>query len=155
MGHRQSTGQQPIRRTDLRYRRHAVITIGGPTSIVRGEMLMKLRRMRQDIDHLNSWLLLVVTAGTIGTGLVVQLWDLHGFTWHTYLGYALIVTVVIHVLLNSRQLFAYTGFRLRRGIRAIHGGARKAPLYALAPVEKQPAKHPSSLVTSHQRKHLR
>ena len=57
---------------------------------------MKLRRVRQDLDHLNSWVLLVVTAATIVTGLVVHLWDLHGFTWHTYFGYALIVAVVIH-----------------------------------------------------------
>jgi hypothetical protein len=60
-------------------------------------MLMKLRRLRQDLDHLNSWVLLLVTTATNVTGLVVHLWGLHGFTWHTYFGYALIVAVVIHL----------------------------------------------------------
>jgi len=96
---------------------------------------MKLRRMRQDLDHLNSWILLVVTVATIVTGLVVHLWDLHGFTWHTYFGYALIITVVVHFLLNFRQLFAYTGFRMRRGLRTFRGRPRPAPP---APV-RQPA----------------
>ena len=39
---------------------------------------------------------LVVTGATIVTGLVVHQWNLHGFTWHTYFGYALTVAVVIH-----------------------------------------------------------
>jgi len=96
---------------------------------------MKLRRVRQDLDHLNSWVLLVVTAATIVTGLVVHLWDLHGFTWHTYFGYALTVAVLIHILLNFRQLFAYSGFRMRRGLRTFRGQSRPSPP---APV-RQPA----------------
>lgn len=96
-------------------------------------MLMKLRRMRQDLDHLNSWVLLLVTTATIVTGLVVHLWDLHGFTWHTYFGYALIVAVMIHLTLNLRQLLAYTGFRLRRGLRAVRGGPRPAPPRPVTP----------------------
>ena len=77
----------------------------------------------------------LVTAATIVTGLLVQLWDLHGFTWHTYFGYALIVAVVIHLLLNFRQLFAYTGFRVRRGTAFDSRRSRPAPP---APV-RQPA----------------
>jgi SagB-type dehydrogenase family enzyme len=109
-----------------------MITMGFGLDCPRG-VLMKLRRLRQDLDHLNSWLLLAVTAGTIVTGLVVHLWDLHGFTWHTYLGYALIVAVVVHFLLNHRQLFAYTGFRLRRGLHRVRGGSRPAPPTAPEP----------------------
>ena len=75
---------------------------------------MSLRRARQDLDHITSWILLVVTAATIVTGLVVHLWDLHEFSWHTYAGYAMIATVIVHLAFNSRQLFAYSGFRLRR-----------------------------------------
>jgi SagB-type dehydrogenase family enzyme len=85
---------------------------------------MSQRRLRQDLDHVNSWALLLVTVATIVTGLVVHLWDLHGFTWHTYFGYAMIVAVIIHFALNARQLFAYSGFRLRRGWRAAVGGDR-------------------------------
>lgn len=75
---------------------------------------MSLRRVRQDIDHLTSWILLVVTAATIVTGLVVHLWDLHGFRWHTYAGYAMIVAVAAHLMFNARKLFVYSGFRLRK-----------------------------------------
>jgi hypothetical protein len=75
---------------------------------------MSLRRARQDLDHITSWILLVVTAATIVTGLVVHLWDLHEFSWHTYAGYAMIATVIVHLAFNFRQLFAYSGFRLRR-----------------------------------------
>jgi len=96
---------------------------------------MKLRRMRQDLDHLNIWVLLAATAATIVTGLLVQLWDLHGFTWHTYFGYALVFTVVIHLLLNFRQLLAYTGFRVRRTLRSVRGHPRPAP----HPPVRQPA----------------
>lgn len=84
---------------------------------------MSPRRLRQDLDHLVSWILLAVTAATIVTGLIVQLWDLHGFTWHLYFGYAMIAAVVLHLGLNLRQLVAYTGFRVRRGIRAARGEA--------------------------------
>ena len=41
-------------------------------------------------------------------------WDLHEFSWHTYAGYAMIAAVIVHLAFNSRQLFAYSGFRLRR-----------------------------------------
>lgn len=90
---------------------------------------MSLRRARQDLDHLTSWTLLVVTAVTIVTGLVVHLWDLHGFSWHTYAGYAMIVAVIAHLAFNSRQLFAYSGFRLRKlvGERAGSRGPAGAP----------------------------
>jgi SagB-type dehydrogenase family enzyme len=87
---------------------------------------MKLRRVRQDMDHLNNWVLLVVTAGTILTGLIVQLWDLHGFTWHTYLGYAMTAAVIVHLSLNMRKLLAYSSFRVRKGIRTVAGGGRPA-----------------------------
>ncbi len=85
---------------------------------------MKLRRMRQDFDHLTSWVLLLVAAATIVTGFVVHLWDLHGFTWHTYFGYAMTVAVLVHVCLNFRQLTAYAGFRLKQGWRATTGAPR-------------------------------
>jgi SagB-type dehydrogenase family enzyme len=91
---------------------------------------MSLRRARQDLDHLTSWILLAVTAATIVTGLVVHLWDLHGFVWHTYFGYALIAAVLLHLFFNSRQLFAYSGFRLRR-------------LFAPRPGPRTPTRKPS------------
>ncbi len=94
---------------------------------------MKLRRVRQDLDHINNWVLLVVTAGTILTGLIVHLWDLHGFTWHTYLGYAMTIAVIVHLSLNMRKLMAYSSFRLKQGIRAVSGGGRPAAPKKIAP----------------------
>jgi SagB-type dehydrogenase family enzyme len=85
---------------------------------------MKLRRVRQDFDHLTSWVLLVVAACTIVTGLIVHLWDLHGFVWHTWFGYAMTAAVLVHVALNFRQLTAYAGFRLKQGWRAVTGAPR-------------------------------
>ncbi len=87
---------------------------------------MKLRRLRQDLDHVTSWALLVVTAATIVTGLVVHLWDLHGFAWHTYAGYLMTGAVLVHLVLNFRRLVDYASFRWRRGVRAVRGGARPA-----------------------------
>jgi SagB-type dehydrogenase family enzyme len=98
---------------------------------------MKLRRLRQDFDHINSWLLLIVTAATIVTGLVVHLWDLHGFIWHIYFGYAMIGAVIVHLWLNFRQLVAYAGFRLRHGLRLGRGVAR--------PTAPRPVPTPASL----------
>ncbi|GLP76577.1 hypothetical protein TUM20983_36870 [Mycobacterium antarcticum] len=88
---------------------------------------MKLRRARQDLDHINSWILLTVTAATIVTGLIAHLWDLHGFVWHIYFGYAMIASVVVHVCLNMQQLLVYSSFRFRRGARAMTGKPRPRP----------------------------
>ena len=93
---------------------------------------MKLRRVRQDFDHLTSWVLLVVAGGTIVTGLIVHLWDLHGFVWHTWFGYAMTVAVLVHVCLNFRQLTAYAGFRLRQGWRAVTKAPRPPPRQKVA-----------------------
>ena len=93
---------------------------------------MKLRRVRQDFDHLTSWVLLVVAAGTIVTGLIVHLWDLHGFVWHTWFGYAMTVAVLVHVCLNFRQLTAYAGFRLKQGWRAVTNAPRPPPRKKIA-----------------------
>lgn len=105
---------------------------------------MSLRRARQDIDHLTSWVLLVVTAATIGTGLVVHLWDLHGFSWHTYAGYAMIVAVLAHLAFNFRQLFAYSGFRLRKLV----GDRSRTSRGARAPVRRRPDKPVGAAATT-------
>ncbi len=94
---------------------------------------MTLRRFRQDLNNVTSWVLLIVTVATIVTGLIAHLWDLNGFTWHTTFGYVMIAAVVAHLLLNARQLFAYSAFRLRRGIRSALSkprptAARRAPV---------------------------
>ncbi len=88
---------------------------------------MKLRRARQDFDHINSWVLLVVTAATVVTGVIAQLWDLNGFVWHIYFGYAMVVSVVIHLCLNTRQLMAYTVFRVRRRTPGRAGAKLRRP----------------------------
>ncbi len=80
---------------------------------------MTVRRLRQDLDHLTSWALLVGTAATIITGLVVHLWDLHGFTYHTYAGYAMTVLVIVHLAVNWRRLLGYSRFRVKQGMRSV------------------------------------
>jgi SagB-type dehydrogenase family enzyme len=90
---------------------------------------MNTRRVRQDLDHLNSWALLLVSVTTILTGLIVHLWDLHGFVYHTYSGYAMALLALVHVCLNARRMVGYVRFRLARRPRlAVPAGA--APVAA-------------------------
>jgi SagB-type dehydrogenase family enzyme len=84
-----------------------------------------MKRLRHDVNHLISALLLVVTAVAVVTGVVAHLWDLNDFSYHTYAGYALTAFALAHVLLNWHQLTAYARFRLRPRRRASTARPRK------------------------------
>lgn len=76
-----------------------------------------MRRIRQDIDHLISAGLLLVTAAAILTGVIAHLWDLNDFSYHIWAGYALTGLAAAHVYLNWQRLVTYARFRLRRRAR--------------------------------------
>lgn len=93
------------------------------------ERRMSRRRIRQDLDHLTSALLLAVTVAAIVTGVVAHVWDLDEFRYHVWAGYALTGFAALHVALNWGQLTRYARFRLRSRPRlaAASRGARRPP----------------------------
>lgn len=79
----------------------------------RGVSTVSRRRLRQDLDHLNSALLLLVTVAAIVTGVVAHVWDLDEFRYHVWAGYGLVAFSAVHVVLNWGRLTSYARFRLR------------------------------------------
>jgi SagB-type dehydrogenase family enzyme len=73
-----------------------------------------MKRLRQDLNHLTSAMLLVAAVATGMTGLVADLWDLNDFWYHTLAGYVMGALAILHVALNWRTLLAYARFRLTR-----------------------------------------
>jgi hypothetical protein len=61
---------------------------------------MSTRRLRQDVDHANSVLLLLSVVAASLTGFLAHVWDLNGFGWHTWSGYAMAGLATAHVVLN-------------------------------------------------------
>ncbi len=75
-----------------------------------------MRRLRHDLNHAISAVLLLLAATAILTGVVAHLWDLNDFWYHTYAGYAMAVAALAHVALNWRSMVNYARFRVR-GLR--------------------------------------
>lgn len=102
---------------------------------------MNARRIRHDLHHLVSWLLLVLALTAIATGILADTWDLNDFRWHRWAGYAMAVAALAHVAFTWRRLVAYTQFRVRRlSGRPVHPqGATGTPsLHPPAPVGWRP-----------------
>ncbi len=86
---------------------------------------MARQRLRTDLSHLVSWVLLASAATTIVTGIIADAWDLSGFRIHTIAGYTMTVAALAHVVLSWRKLVSYTRHRARYiGRRAAVGAAR-------------------------------
>lgn len=94
-----------------------------------------MHRLRHDLDHLTSTLLLVAAAATGVTGLVADVWDLNDFWPHIVVGYVMGALAVAHVVFNWRRLTAYLRFRLA-GI----GRRDPAPTAAGPPAGRGPAR---------------
>lgn len=84
-----------------------------PTSLPNPQPMTRLRQLIHDVNLLTTWLLAASTLAAIMTGFIVLFWGLHGFTWHTYAGYAMTVTAAVHVVLNGKALMKYTRGRAR------------------------------------------
>lgn len=80
---------------------------------------MSSKRLRQDLDHATSVLLLLSVVAAIATGFIAHVWDLNDFSWHTWSGYAMAGLAVAHVALNLDRLVSYWRFRSRQGARAL------------------------------------
>ena len=93
---------------------------------------MTRHRLRSDLSHLVSWVLLASAAATIATGIIADAWDLNGFRLHTVAGYVMTVAALAHVALSWRRLVSYARFRLR--------GARRRP--ALPSTRRGATSHP-------------
>lgn len=72
---------------------------------------MARHRVRTDLSHLVSWVLLASAAATIATGIIADAWDLNGFRIHTITGYVMTVAALAHVALSWSRLVSYTRFR--------------------------------------------
>ncbi|WP_088288304.1 SagB family peptide dehydrogenase [Kineosporia sp. A_224] len=101
---------------------------------------MSARRLRQDVDHATSVLLLIAVVAACVTGFIAHVWDLNAFTWHTWSGYAMAAFAVAHVALNFDRLVTYWRFRARQGVRGLQARLRDAPDGAVpAPVPRSRA----------------
>ncbi len=98
-----------------------------------------MRRLRHDLNHAISAVLLLLAATAILTGIVAHLWDLNDFWYHTYAGYAMAVAALAHVALNWRSMVSYARFRVR-GLRRRGERPRRpaAPARTPAPVAAAP-----------------
>lgn len=88
---------------------------------------MSVRRLRQDVDHATSVLLLISVVAASVTGFLAHVWDLNAFTWHTWSGYAMAALATAHVGLNLDRLVSYWRFRSRQGVRRLRERVRRAP----------------------------
>jgi SagB-type dehydrogenase family enzyme len=88
---------------------------------------MSTRRLRQDVDHANSTMLLLAVVVASVTGFLAHVWDLNGFAWHTWSGYAMAGFATAHVVLNLDRLVSYWQFRSRQGLRRLRAGAAGGP----------------------------
>lgn len=97
-----------------------------------------MRRLRHDLNYGISAGLLVASVATIATGVVVHLWDLHGFVYHTYAGYAMTGLALVHVAFNWHRMVGYARHRLRRRARAKSSpsGRPAVPSPGLAPLSR-------------------
>jgi len=93
-----------------------------------------MRRLRHDLNYGVSAGLLVASVATIATGVVVHLWDLHGFVYHTYAGYMMTGLALAHVALNWHRMVGYVRHRVRRRSRAKPRPAGSAADSAPVPV---------------------
>lgn len=98
-----------------------------------------MRRLRHDLNYGVSAGLLVASLATITTGVVVHLWDLHGFVYHTYAGYVMAGLALAHVVLNWHRMVGYVRHRLRRRTR-VAGSSVGTPPPVLA---SQPRGNPT------------
>ena len=101
-----------------------------------------MKRLRQDLNHLTSAMLLVAAVATGVTGLVADLWDLNDFWYHTLAGYLMGALAILHVVLNWRTLVAYARFRLTR--------RPAAPGRVPPPPRAEPARRPPAPVDGQQ-----
>jgi SagB-type dehydrogenase family enzyme len=88
---------------------------------------MSTRRLRQDVDHANSVLLLLSVVAASLTGFLAHVWDLNGFGWHTWSGYAMAGLATAHVVLNLDRLVSYWQFRSRQGARWLRARLSRGP----------------------------
>lgn len=80
---------------------------------------MSVRRLRQDLDHATSVLLLLSVLAACVTGFLAHVWDLNDFARHTWSGYAMAGLATAHVALNLDRLVTYWTFRSRQGTRLL------------------------------------
>ena len=94
-----------------------------------------MRRLRHDLNYGVSAGLLLASIATIATGIVVHLWDLHGFVYHTYAGYVMALLALVHAVLNWHRMTGYARHRLRRRafVRPSAPGEHKAAPNAVVP----------------------
>lgn len=88
---------------------------------------MSPRRLRQNVDHANSVLLLLSVVAASLTGFLAHVWDLNGFGWHTWSGYAMAGFATLHVALNLDRLVSYWQFRSRQGVRWLRARLSRGP----------------------------
>lgn len=103
---------------------------------------MTLRRLRQDLDHATSALLLAAVVAACVTGFLAHVWDLNDFTWHTWSGYAMAGLATAHVALNLDRLVTYWRFRSRQGAQRLRAvlGRDRAPARPGAAAAGNPAR---------------
>jgi SagB-type dehydrogenase family enzyme len=92
----------------------------GWAHVIEGDAVPR-HRLRTDLNHLVSWVLLASAAATIATGIIADAWDLNGFRIHTVAGYVMTVAAMAHVALSWNRLMSYARFRashLRRTLTA-------------------------------------
>ena len=88
---------------------------------------MARHRLRTDLSHLVSWVLLGSAAVTIATGVIADAWDLNGFRLHTVAGYVMTIAALAHVALSWNRLVSYARFRVGHVRRMLASHRTTAP----------------------------
>jgi SagB-type dehydrogenase family enzyme len=108
---------------------------------------MSTRRLRQDVDHATSTLLLLSVVAASLTGFLAHVWDLNDFAWHLWSGYTMTALATAHIVLNLDRLVSYWQFRSRQGARRLRASLSRGPGQA-APVRSRRPRVPPGAIAA-------